>query len=96
MEGSSVKTLEKIYVFSRANYGKDESYVKATHRLGEVLGKRGINLICGGGSLRLIGYVPTATAVHGKQVLGIVPSAFTEKNFIGKNMWEKVESCNHA
>ncbi|XVE62035.1 hypothetical protein DITRI_Ditri06bG0086700 [Diplodiscus trichospermus] len=38
----------------------------------------------GGGSLGLMGYVSTATAVHGRRVLGIVPSAFKEKNLIGK------------
>ncbi|XVE70684.1 hypothetical protein DITRI_Ditri10aG0090000 [Diplodiscus trichospermus] len=80
MEGSSIRTLEKICVFCGANYGKDESYVKAAHRLGEVLGKKGINLIYGGGSLGLMGCVSTATAVHERRVLGIVPSTFTEKN----------------
>ncbi|XVE72017.1 hypothetical protein DITRI_Ditri11bG0004900 [Diplodiscus trichospermus] len=84
IEGSSVRTLEKIYVFCRANYGKDESYVKETDRLGEVLGKRGINLIYGGGSLGLMGCVSTAAAMHGRRVLGIVPSTFIEKNLIGK------------
>ncbi|XVE60047.1 hypothetical protein DITRI_Ditri05aG0095500 [Diplodiscus trichospermus] len=84
MESFSGTTLEKIYVFCGANYGKDESYVKAAHRLGEVLGKRGINLIYGEGSLGLMGYVSIAAAVHGRRVLGIVPSAFTEKNLIGK------------
>ncbi|XVE66227.1 hypothetical protein DITRI_Ditri08aG0063500 [Diplodiscus trichospermus] len=84
MEGSSVITLEKICVFCGANYDKDKSYVKAAHRLGEVLGKSGINLIYKGGSLGLIGCVSTAAAVHGKRFLGIIPSAFTEKNLIGK------------
>ncbi|XVE70287.1 hypothetical protein DITRI_Ditri10aG0060400 [Diplodiscus trichospermus] len=67
MEGFSVKTLEKICVFCGANYGKEESYVKAAHRLGEVLGKRGNNLIYGGGSLRLMGCVSTVAAVHERQ-----------------------------
>ncbi|XVE52486.1 hypothetical protein DITRI_Ditri02bG0126100 [Diplodiscus trichospermus] len=65
MEGFSVRTLEKICVFYGANYGKDESYFKVAHRLGEVLGKRGINLIYGEGSLGLIGCVSTAATVHG-------------------------------
>ncbi|XVE79974.1 hypothetical protein DITRI_Ditri14bG0100700 [Diplodiscus trichospermus] len=84
MEGSSVRTLEKICVFCGANYGKDKSHVKATHRLGEVLGKRGINLIYGRRSLGLMGCVSTAAALHERQVLGIIPSAFTKKNLIGK------------
>ncbi|XVE80762.1 hypothetical protein DITRI_Ditri15bG0006300 [Diplodiscus trichospermus] len=91
MEGFSVRTLEKICVFYGANYGKDESYIKAAHRLSEVLGKRGINLIYGGGSLGLIGCVSTAAVVHGKRVLGIIPSAFTEKNLIGKTCGKELK-----
>ncbi|XVE65856.1 hypothetical protein DITRI_Ditri08aG0032900 [Diplodiscus trichospermus] len=91
MESSSVRTLQKICVFCGANYGKDESYVKAAHRLGEVLGKRGINLIYGGGSLELMGCVSIAAVMHGRRVLGIVPSAFTEKNLIGKTCGKKLK-----
>ncbi|XVE81629.1 hypothetical protein DITRI_Ditri15bG0080500 [Diplodiscus trichospermus] len=91
MEGSSVKTLKKIYVFCGANYRKDESYVKAVHRLGEVLGKIGINLIYEGGSLGLMGCVSTAAAVHGRRVLGIIPLAFTEKNLIGKTCGKELK-----
>ncbi|XVE57154.1 hypothetical protein DITRI_Ditri04bG0069000 [Diplodiscus trichospermus] len=91
MEGSSVRTLEKIYVLCGANYGKDESYVEVAHRLGEVLGKRGINLIYGEGSLRLMGCVSTTTVVHGRRVLGIISSAFTEKNLIRKTCGKELK-----
>ncbi|XVE83482.1 hypothetical protein DITRI_Ditri16bG0091600 [Diplodiscus trichospermus] len=91
MEGSLVIILEKICVFCGANYGKDESYVKVAHKLGEVLGKRGINLICGGGSLGLMGSMSTANTVYGRQVLGIIPSAFTEKNLIGKTCGKELK-----
>ncbi|XVE89439.1 hypothetical protein DITRI_Ditri19aG0201500 [Diplodiscus trichospermus] len=57
----------------------------------KVLGKRGINLIYGGGSLGLMGCVLTATAVHGRRVLGIVPSVFTEKNLIGKTCGKELK-----
>ncbi|XVE86390.1 hypothetical protein DITRI_Ditri18aG0031300 [Diplodiscus trichospermus] len=91
MEGFLVRTLEKICVFCGANYGKDESYVKAAHRLGEVLGKRGINLIYRGGSLGLMGCVSIAAAVHGRRVLGIISLAFTEKNLIGKTYGKELK-----
>ncbi|XVE57250.1 hypothetical protein DITRI_Ditri04bG0076600 [Diplodiscus trichospermus] len=66
MEGSSIRTLEKICVLCGEKYGKDGSYVKVAQRLGEALGKRGINLIYGGRSLGLMGCVSTAVAVHGR------------------------------
>ncbi|XVE72211.1 hypothetical protein DITRI_Ditri11bG0021100 [Diplodiscus trichospermus] len=67
MEGSSVRTLKTICVFFGANYGKDESYVKVAHRLGE------------------------AATVHRRQVLGIIPSAFTEKNLIEKTCGKELK-----
>ncbi|XVE83336.1 hypothetical protein DITRI_Ditri16bG0080700 [Diplodiscus trichospermus] len=91
MESSSVRTLEKIYVLYGANYSKDESYVKEVYRMGEALGKRGINLIYRGGSLGLMGCVSTATAMHGRRVLGIVPSAFTKINLIGKTCGKELK-----
>ncbi|XVE64064.1 hypothetical protein DITRI_Ditri07aG0071300 [Diplodiscus trichospermus] len=91
MEGSPIRTLENICVFCGANYGKDEIYVKSTYRLGEVLGKKGINLIYGGGSLGLMGCMSTAAAVHGKRVSSIVPSTFTEKNLIGKTCGKELK-----
>ncbi|XVE58570.1 hypothetical protein DITRI_Ditri04bG0179900 [Diplodiscus trichospermus] len=91
MEGSSIRTLEKIYTFCGANYGKDESYVKAANGLGEVLGKRGINLIYRGRSLGLLGCVSIATAVHGRRVLGIIVSTFIEKNLIGKTCGKELK-----
>ncbi|XVE79959.1 hypothetical protein DITRI_Ditri14bG0099200 [Diplodiscus trichospermus] len=93
MKVSSVRTLEKICVFYGETYGKDESYVKTAHKLGEVLGKRGSNLICKGGSLGLIGCVSTAAVVHGRRVLGIVPSAFTKKNLIGKTCGKELRAA---
>ncbi|XVE74465.1 hypothetical protein DITRI_Ditri12bG0019200 [Diplodiscus trichospermus] len=41
-------------------------------------------MICEGGSLGLMGCVSIAAVVHGRRVLGIIPSAFTEKNLIRK------------
>ncbi|XVE63943.1 hypothetical protein DITRI_Ditri07aG0061300 [Diplodiscus trichospermus] len=91
MEGSSVRTLEKICIFCGGNYCKDESYVKAAHRLAEVLGKRGINLIYGGGSPGLMRCVSTVAIVHRRRVLGIIPSAFTKKNVIGKTCGKELK-----
>ncbi|XVE57189.1 hypothetical protein DITRI_Ditri04bG0071700 [Diplodiscus trichospermus] len=65
--------------------------VKAGHRLGEVLGKRSINLIYGEGSLGLMGCVSTAVAVHGRRVLGIIPSTISEKNLIGKTYGKELK-----
>ncbi|XVE81457.1 hypothetical protein DITRI_Ditri15bG0065500 [Diplodiscus trichospermus] len=59
--------------------------------LSEVLGERGINLIFKEGSLGLMGCVSTAAIVHERRVFGIVPSAFTEKNLIGKTCGKELK-----
>ncbi|XVE52213.1 hypothetical protein DITRI_Ditri02bG0105000 [Diplodiscus trichospermus] len=38
-----------------------------------------------------MGCVSTAAAVQGRRVLGIVPSAFTEKNLIGKTCGKELK-----
>ncbi|XVE78824.1 hypothetical protein DITRI_Ditri14bG0009000 [Diplodiscus trichospermus] len=41
-----------------------------------------------------MGCVSTAAAVHGRRVLGIIPSAFTEKNLIGKTCRKELKVAN--
>ncbi|XVF80399.1 hypothetical protein PTKIN_Ptkin15bG0067500 [Pterospermum kingtungense] len=86
MEGASVRKIEKNCVFCATNPEKDTTYVNAAHNLGEVLAKRKIDLVYGGGSLKLMGCMSTTVAVHGKCVLGIIPSAFTVKTLLGKHV----------
>ncbi|XVE66105.1 hypothetical protein DITRI_Ditri08aG0054100 [Diplodiscus trichospermus] len=38
-----------------------------------------------------MGFVPTTSVVHRRQVLGIIPSAFTEKNLIGKTCGKELK-----
>ncbi|XVE52357.1 hypothetical protein DITRI_Ditri02bG0116500 [Diplodiscus trichospermus] len=38
-----------------------------------------------------MGYVSIAATVHGRRVLGIIPSIFTEKNLIGKTCGKELK-----
>ncbi|XVF46876.1 hypothetical protein PTKIN_Ptkin03bG0063300 [Pterospermum kingtungense] len=80
MEGVSVRKIKKICVFCGANSGKDVAFVNAAFHLGEVLGKRKIDLVYGGGKLGLMG-----------QVLGIIPSAFTVNNLVGETCGREIK-----
>ncbi|XVF44172.1 hypothetical protein PTKIN_Ptkin02bG0099600 [Pterospermum kingtungense] len=86
-----MRKMQKICVFYGANPGKDTVYVNATHNLGEVLVKRNIDLLCGGGSLGLMGCVSTVATLQGRLVLGIIPSTFTVKNLVGKTYGKEVK-----
>ncbi|XVF61063.1 hypothetical protein PTKIN_Ptkin08bG0098800 [Pterospermum kingtungense] len=84
MKGVSVRKIKIIYVFCRANPGKDVVFVNVAYHLGEVLRKRKIGLVYGRGRFGLMGYVPTTVARHKRQVLGIIPSAFIVNNLVGE------------
>ncbi|XVF86173.1 hypothetical protein PTKIN_Ptkin18bG0018800 [Pterospermum kingtungense] len=86
-----MRKLKKICVFCRANLGKNTVFVNAAHNLGEVLGKRKIDLVHGGGSLGLMGCVSIVVALQGRRVLGIIPSAFTVKNLVGKTCGKEIK-----
>ncbi|XVF50186.1 hypothetical protein PTKIN_Ptkin04bG0075700 [Pterospermum kingtungense] len=91
MEGVSVRKIKNICVFCGANSGKDVAFVNAAFHLGEVLGKRKIDLVYGGGKLGLMGCVSTAVAQHERQVLGIIPSAFTVNNLVGETCGKEIK-----
>ncbi|XVF58964.1 hypothetical protein PTKIN_Ptkin07bG0108700 [Pterospermum kingtungense] len=91
MKGVSVRKIKTICVFCGANFGKDVVFVNAAYHLGEVLGKRKIDLVYGGGRLGLMGCVSTAVARHKRQVLGIIPSAFTVNNLVGETCGKEIK-----
>ncbi|XVE86232.1 hypothetical protein DITRI_Ditri18aG0018900 [Diplodiscus trichospermus] len=90
MEESSAHQIKSICVFCGSNLGKNAKFVEAANNLGKVLAKRKIHLVYGGGSLGLMACVSTAAHVGGSQVLGIIPTALAEGNFVGKTVGEKL------
>ncbi|XVF87631.1 hypothetical protein PTKIN_Ptkin18bG0135600 [Pterospermum kingtungense] len=91
MEGVSVRKIKKNCVFCGANSGKDVAFVNAAFHLGEFLGKRKFDLVYGTGRLGLIGCVSTAVAQHQRQVLGIIPSTFTENNLVRETCGKEIK-----
>ncbi|XVE60136.1 hypothetical protein DITRI_Ditri05aG0103100 [Diplodiscus trichospermus] len=90
MEGNSAYQIKNICVFYGSNPGKNAKFVEAANNLGKVLAKQKIHLVYGGGSLGLMGCVSTAAHVGGSQVLGIIPTALPEGNFVGKTVGEEL------
>ncbi|XVE68567.1 hypothetical protein DITRI_Ditri09bG0078500 [Diplodiscus trichospermus] len=90
MKGNSAHRVKNICVFCGTNLGKNAKFVEASNNLGRVLAKRKIHLVYGGGSLGLMGYVSTVAHVGGSQVLGIIPTAITEGNFIRKTVGKEL------
>jgi len=70
--------------------GKKEFLESANH-LGQVLAKRKIHLVYGGGSLGLMGGVSITVFLGGCQVLGVVPKALVKEDIIGKTIGEELQ-----
>ncbi|XVE70356.1 hypothetical protein DITRI_Ditri10aG0066100 [Diplodiscus trichospermus] len=90
MEGNLARQIKSICVFCGSNIGKNAKFVEAANNLGKVLAKQKIHLVYGGGSLGLMGCVSTTAHVEGSQVLGIIPIALAEGNFVGKTFGEEL------
>ncbi|XVE79921.1 hypothetical protein DITRI_Ditri14bG0096000 [Diplodiscus trichospermus] len=90
MEGNSARQIKSICVFCGSNPRKKCKVSRGSNNLGKVLAKRKIHLVYGGGSLGLTGCVSTAAHVGRSQVLGIIPTALAEGNFVGKIVGEEL------
>ena len=60
MAGSSSHHIRNICVFDGSSLGKENEFLESTNHLGQVLAERKIHLVCGRGSLGLIGGVSIA------------------------------------
>ncbi|XVE54144.1 hypothetical protein DITRI_Ditri03aG0057300 [Diplodiscus trichospermus] len=90
MERNSARQIKSICVFCGSNLGRNAKFVEATNNLGRVLAKRKIHLVYEGRSLGLMGCVSIAAYMGGSQVLGIIPIALAEGNFVGKTVGEEL------
>jgi uncharacterized protein (TIGR00730 family) len=85
-----MNSLSSICVFCGANPGKRPIYVEAAVALGRELGRRGIDLVYGGGSVGLMGAVARAARDAGCRVTGIIPESLTTKELMGEKVGELI------
>jgi hypothetical protein len=86
MTGSSSHHIRNICVFGGSSPGKEMVFLESANHLGQVLAKRKIYLVYGGGSHGLMGGVSIAVFLGGSQVLGVVPKALVKRDIIGKTL----------
>jgi predicted Rossmann-fold nucleotide-binding protein len=87
MAGSPSHHIRNICVFGGSSPGKEKEFLDSANHLGQVLAKRKIHLVYGGGSLGLMGGVSIALFLGGSQVSGVVPKALAKGDIIEKNNW---------
>jgi uncharacterized protein (TIGR00730 family) len=69
------RTMKRICVFCGSSKGSSPLYLEAARRMGEVLARRGLGLVYGGGSVGLMGAVADAALAAGGEVIGVIPRA---------------------
>ena len=71
--------MRRICVFCGSNTGLRPEYVQAAVGIGELLARRSIGLVYGGGKLGLMGALADAALAAGGQVIGVLPQAMARQ-----------------
>jgi len=62
----------RICVYCASRPGNDPAFAEAAHDLGTELGRRGLDLVFGGGSVGLMGVVADAAVAEGSHTIGVI------------------------
>ena len=71
--------MNSICVFCGSSSGEDPAYAEAARFLGDILARRGITLVYGGGNVGLMGVMADAALEAGGEVIGVIPEALVER-----------------
>ncbi len=71
--------LKRICVFCGSSPGSSPEYARAVSELGELLARRRIGLVFGGGGVGLMGRLAQAALEGGGEVIGVIPRFLHEK-----------------
>ena len=65
--------MQSLAVFCGSRAGSDPLFVAHAARLGQLMAKKKITLVYGGGSVGIMGGVADAVMAHGGRVIGVIP-----------------------
>lgn len=74
-----MKEFQRICVYCGSSNGARASYVEQARALGQMLARRGIGLIYGGGGIGLMGACAEAVLDNGGEVIGVIPHSLASK-----------------
>ena len=69
----------RICVFCGSSTGNNQLFASAAQETGEILARRGIPLVYGGGRVGLMGVLAEATLNAGGTVIGVIPRSLLER-----------------
>ncbi|MGI5861416.1 MAG: TIGR00730 family Rossman fold protein [Myxococcales bacterium] len=76
--------MRHICVFCGSRSGVNPALRAAAGRFGELLARKGLTLVFGGGSIGLMGAVADAVIAHGGEAVGVIPRGLKERE-VGHN-----------
>ena len=71
--------MKRLCVFCGSKAGDRGIYADEARRLGELLARRGVGLVFGGGHIGLMGILADTMLGLGGQVVGVIPQALVDK-----------------
>jgi uncharacterized protein (TIGR00730 family) len=71
--------MKYICIFCGSSLGSRPAYREAAQAMGEVLVKRGLGLVYGGGNVGLMGLIADAVLAAGGEAIGVIPEFLAEK-----------------
>ena len=72
-------TLNRITVFCGSTPGTNPAYMQAATHLGEVLARRSLVLVYGGGNVGLMGQIAKSAREAGGEVIGVIPRGLVQR-----------------
>lgn len=85
-----MNSLHSLAVFCGANPGLQPVYMEIAEALGRELGRRGLRLVYGGGSVGLMGAIARAAHSAGAEVIGVIPAPLTAREVMGQKIGELI------
>ena len=71
--------MKSLCVFCGSNSGNRPQYLETARALGELIGRRGLTLVYGGGRVGLMGALADAALGSGARVIGIIPKLLLDR-----------------
>ena len=81
--------MKSLCVFCGSNPGRDPAYMDAARTMGDLIGRRGITLIYGGGSVGLMGAAANSALKAGGKVVGVIPRSLLQREVGHHNLTEQ-------
>jgi uncharacterized protein (TIGR00730 family) len=80
--------MTRLCVFCGSAAGARAEYAAAARALGTALGRRGIGLVYGGGSVGLMGVLADAARAAGGETIGVIPQGLASKELAHAGLTE--------